>query len=427
MFLTSFVILGLMKSIIYPVAMNTDASTALALLASLPFSLTDVARLMLELVEGSGGSSVRKKEALLLHCRRVIALGCEAEHLATQTVSFSKAVAETLRVKADRSALTLRDIRSFTQRMMRDVPDLAARPMRSMTTADCAAVLEKVFLSPSQRRHARAILSGVFTVAWKKGWCAHNPVRLVDVPRVTEREIVPLRIEEVRRLLRTAEREEFSPCAAGVAMMLYGGIRPYEVRRLTWCAHNPVRLVDVPRVTEREIVPLRIEEVRRLLRTAEREEFSPCAAGVAMMLYGGIRPYEVRRLTWGDVDWEEGEVRIRPRQSKTGGGRQVPLSRSVLAWLRSYYPQGAERESVFICPPDWNRRWRALRSAAGFQTWRQDVLRHTFASYHAKMFHDWGRLQAAMGHRDGTLLQTRYVHTQGIRGCEVRAFWELAA
>ena len=143
MFLTSFVILGLMKSIIYPVAMNTDASTALALLASLPFSLTDVARLMLELVEGSGGSSVRKKEALLLHCRRVIALGCEAEHLATQTVSFSKAVAETLRVKADRSALTLRDIRSFTQRMMRDVPDLAARPMRSMTTADCAAVLEK--------------------------------------------------------------------------------------------------------------------------------------------------------------------------------------------------------------------------------------------------------------------------------------------
>lgn len=62
MFLTSFVILGLMKSIIYPVAMNTDASTALALLASLPFSLTDVARLMLELVEGSGGSSVRKKE-----------------------------------------------------------------------------------------------------------------------------------------------------------------------------------------------------------------------------------------------------------------------------------------------------------------------------------------------------------------------------
>ena len=84
MFLTSFVILGLMKSIIYPVAMNTDASTALALLASLPFSLTDVARLMLELVEGSGGSSVRKKEALLLHCRRVIALGCEAEHLATR-------------------------------------------------------------------------------------------------------------------------------------------------------------------------------------------------------------------------------------------------------------------------------------------------------------------------------------------------------
>ncbi len=84
-------------------------------------------------------------------------------------------------------------------------------------------------------------------------------------------------------------------------------------------------------------------------------------------LYGGIRPYEVRRLTWGDVDWEEGEVRIRPRQSKTGGGRQVPLSRSVLAWLRSYYPQG--RGSRFSSV-------RQIGTGGGALCARQRVFRH---------------------------------------------------
>ncbi|MFR4222586.1 MAG: hypothetical protein ACLT38_02030 [Akkermansia sp.] len=79
-------------------------------------------------------------------------------------------------------------------------------------------------------------------------------------------------------------------------------------------------------------------------------------------------------------------MRIRPRQSKTGGGRQVPLSRSVLAWLRSYYPQGAERESVSSVRQIGTGGGALCARQRSFQTWRQDVLRHTFASYHAKMF-----------------------------------------
>ncbi|MFI3244645.1 MAG: hypothetical protein R3Y56_10370, partial [Akkermansia sp.] len=56
--------------------------------------------------------------------------------------------------------------------------------------------------------------------------------------------------------------------------------------------------------------------------------------------------------------------------------------------------------------------------------WRQDVLRHCFASYHVKRWHDYGRLQAEMGHRCADLLRTRYLSMRGISSKQAAAFWQ---
>ncbi len=63
-----------------------------------------------------------------------------------------------------------------------------------------------------------------------------------------------------------------------------------------------------------------------------------------------------------------------------------------------------------------------LRHAAGFKKWVPDVLRHSYASYHAKMYKDLPRLQLAMGHRDCHLLLTRYINLQGISKKILKAF-----
>ena len=55
--------------------------------------------------------------------------------------------------------------------------------------------------------------------------------------------------------------------------------------------------------------------------------------------------------------------------------------------------------------------------------WVQDVLRHTYASFHAKNYADLPRLQLNMGHRDQSLLRSRYINMHGISRAEAKSFF----
>ena len=66
-------------------------------------------------------------------------------------------------------------------------------------------------------------------------------------------------------------------------------------------------------------------------------------------------------------------------------------------------------------PHRWKERWHALRRAAGWNdkhAWQPDACRHSFATYHAVHFRNFAELQIEMGHRDSTLLRTRYVYAR---------------
>lgn len=189
-------------------------------------------------------------------------------------------------------------------------------------------------------------------------------------------------------------------------------------RRQEWCLTNPVGLILPPRLQEREISPLSWPELVRLLRLARLSSYRSCMPALGLMLWAGVRPAELQRLGWGDIDWEESVITLRAQHSKTGGCRHIQLYPVLRAWLREH---GVEQGR--ICPPNWARRWRRLRDAAGLTPWRQDVLRHTFASYHAKQFHDFARLQVDMGHRSAELLRTRYLSMQGLTAAHARLFW----
>lgn len=189
-------------------------------------------------------------------------------------------------------------------------------------------------------------------------------------------------------------------------------------RRQYWCAQNPFADMRGPLLEEKEIELLSWDELIRLTTCARKSEHRVCMPALGLMLWGGIRPAEVVRLCWSDINWEEKVISLRPMHSKTGGMRHVQLHPVLRAWLRSC-GSGQGR----ICPPNWERRWRALRDAAGIIPWRQDVLRHTYASYHAKQFHNFFRLQEDMGHRSAALLRTRYLSMRGVTAANARLFW----
>ena len=127
------------------------------------------------------------------------------------------------------------------------------------------------------------------------------------------------------------------------------------------------------------------------------------------------------RLSWAQVDLRERAIYIHPRHSKTGGARRVTIHRPLARILQSHRQAEVHR----ICLPGWIRHWPKLRCAAGWNTPThrspQDTLRHTFASYHLSHFRSYAELQCEIGHRDSSLLQTRYVDQRAVQAAE--KFW----
>ena len=166
--------------------------------------------------------------------RACIAAGEEALRRREKTVSFERAVEVALEARKDRRKRTLTDFRYIVRRLMKRCKGLAKRRVRSMTPEECAEYLRAAFDTPRQRNKARLVLSGVFSTAMKRGWCAENPMRRVEAERVVESRIRILSKEEIARLMAAAESYEGGACLAAVGMMLYAGIRPHEVERLRW-------------------------------------------------------------------------------------------------------------------------------------------------------------------------------------------------
>ena len=224
--------------------------------------------------------------------------------------------------------------------------------------------------------------------------------------------------------LSTSECEEWLNAAFHTdsqfnkARAMLHGLFEFALRR-EWCDKNPIKRIERKKVVEKEIQPLKLAETRRLIKTAQRE--SPVYAIVAALLvYTGIRPREVRRLTWRDIDTEEKTITVRSQCSKTGGVRQVEIPPVLNRLLITHKSEN----SSHICPIDWQRHWRKIRDNSGFRgRWIQDILRHTYASFHAKNYADLPRLQLNMGHRDLSLLRSRYINMHGISRAEAKSFF----
>ena len=234
-------------------------------------------------------------------------------------------------------------------------------------------------------------------------------------PELARRNFSELSVSECEEWLNAAfhTNPQFNKARA----MLHG-LFEFAIRR-EWCDKNPIKRIERRKVVEKEIQPLKLSETKRLIKTAQNE--SPVYAVVAALLvYTGIRPREVRRLTWRDIDTEEKTITVCSQCSKTGGVRQVEIPPALNRLLITHKSES----SSYICPMDWQRRWRKIRDNSGFRgRWVQDVLRHTYASFHAKRYANLPRLQLNMGHYDVSLLRSRYVNMRGISNTDARNFF----
>lgn len=140
------------------------------------------------------------------------------------------------------------------------------------------------------------------------------------------------------------------------------------------------------------------EEARRLMQTAPAD----CKAAYAMLLFAGIRPVELTRLTWGAV--RDGFIHLTPDVTKTAQVRNVEIEPNLASWLAS---TGHHTPDEKICPINWRRKNHNTRREAGLAN-RQDTARHSYATYHLAKYHDRAALEENMGHTTGSAMLMRH-------------------
>ena len=207
---------------------DTD-QTGILLIRSLGIPPMDAFLLLKDLLDTSRGRGDR-----ITRAKRCIRLGGEALADRETSVPFSQAVRASLEARKHRRPRTLQEIRYMAARMMKKCPELARKQVRSITPEDCERYLRKSFSTPRQRHKGRLILSGILNFSLKRGWCRRNAAFLVPPPILREKRIRALSLYEAKRLLHTAEQLFHGACLPACALMLYAGIRPHEVKRLTW-------------------------------------------------------------------------------------------------------------------------------------------------------------------------------------------------
>ena len=208
--------------------MNTILNSAKKVLGKAKVSVLDSVRFVRNILDAKPSDSKLTDAQFIL---KVIEVGLR--NVRAKEMSLTDGFALYLKIKQHLRPDSIRDIRCIGNRLLRTKPELGERNFSELSVSECEEWLNAAFHTDSQFNKARTMLHGLFEFAFRREWCDKNPIKRIERKKVVEKEIQPLKLAETKRLIKTAQRE--SPVYAVVAALLvYTGIRPREVRRLTW-------------------------------------------------------------------------------------------------------------------------------------------------------------------------------------------------
>ncbi|WP_302013936.1 tyrosine-type recombinase/integrase [uncultured Akkermansia sp.] len=201
--------------------------------------------------------------------------------------------------------------------------------------------------------------------------------------------------------------------------------------RMGLAVKNPVENVPVKKIITGVPDILTLDQVRKVLAACRdfrgdrsmpelcRLNCSDCLSAVSILLFAGVRPQELTRLTWGDVYLSKRIIKVSEHVSKTSSIRNVQIEKNLYDFLTSL---PVRKNSQKIIPSNWVRKWKAIRKAAGIGD-LQDVCRHTYASYWLAKNESMDRLLMNMGHTTNKVTLKHYLTACERRDAEI--FWRL--
>lgn len=269
---------------------------------------------------------------------------------------------------------------------------------------------------------------------WKRyrALAVHHIVPVIG--QIPLRKIVPSNIQSALNVMREAGQSPRSQQQARALLSVALG----EAEANEYIPSNPVKKVRIPINKNREIEPLTIEEVKRLLETYKGTYMS---ARLHIALLCGLRQGEALGLRWQDVDLDNGVLEVRNQIQMIDGklqltGLKTERSRRSLALTSgSIEALKKHQELVENMKLIWGRQWvdtqlvfpaidgtpkqatidynewkRALR-LCGIKPRRLHDARHTAATLMYSQGVGIEVISRALGHSSSAITSKLYVHS----------------
>lgn len=269
---------------------------------------------------------------------------------------------------------------------------------------------------------------------WKRyrALATHHIVPVIG--QIPLRKIVPSDIQLVLTTMREGGQSPRSQQQARALLSVALG----EAENNEYIPGNPVKKVRIPVNKSREIEPLTIEEVRRLLETY-KDTYTSARLHIALLC--GLRQGEALGLRWQDVDLVNGVLEVRNQIQMIDGKLQLSglkterSRRSLVMTSGSLEALKVHKELVENMKLIWGSRWvdtglvfpandgtpkqatidynewkRALR-LCGIKPRRLHDARHTAATLMYGQGVGIEVISRALGHSSSAITSKLYVHS----------------
>lgn len=235
-----------------------------------------------------------------------------------------------------------------------------------------------------------------------------------------ERNISDISAEELRDFFAA---NYTSAGSYNTALTIDGAAFAWAVRR-EMLAKSPFDALEKRKITARESVDVYTPREAERLLAACVGKYAAARPAVAILLFAGVRPTELTKLTWDDIRRDgkgETHIRISASIAKTRQIRLVRVRPTLLAFLRT---SGRHKKSEKIIPKNWTRISRAIREAAGISN-RPDAARHSFASYALAAGEAIADVESDLGHAAGSDVLFRH-YRAAVTPSAAEKYWAIA-
>ncbi len=169
-------------------------------------------------------------------------------------------------------------------------------------------------------------------------------------------------------------------------------------------------------------------QARYCLRLCERK-YPHLILYHAIGFFAGLRPFELAKLRPDDISLQHGEILVRADTSKSKRTRVVKIEPNLRAWIVRYLDK--DKEEV-VRSKNFTNAIKKLRADLGYRVggenkdaekYPQDLMRHSFGSYHLKKYSHRGILAEQMGNSIAVVGE-HYVNPR-ITPNDLAAYWAI--